>query len=139
MPDSKIICSILNDEGKIGLFFIPKVDNERLKGCGQMKWILWIFIFLLVLFLLIIITKIKVKIRYQHVRDNDELIIKLSAWFGLLRYTINIPVINVDMDSATVEVKESKGMSDKTKSKRPRNSFTPDDMVHILKNDKKDH
>lgn len=77
------------------------------------------------------ITKIKVKIRYQHVRDNDEFTIKLSAWFGLLRYTINIPVINVDMDSASVKVKESKGVSNQTKSEEKRR-ITPDDMIHIF-------
>ena len=51
---------------------MPKVDNERLKGCELMKWVLWIFIFLLVVIMVILITKIKVKIRYQHVHDNDE-------------------------------------------------------------------
>ena len=77
-------------------------------------------------------TKIKVKIRYQHVRDNDEFIIKLSAWFGLLRYTINIPVINVDVDSASVEVKENTGMSDQTKTEKNKR-ITPEDIIHILK------
>lgn len=101
-----------------------------------MKWILWIFIVLLVLFLLIIITKIKVKIRYQHVRDNDELIIKLSAWFGLIRYTFDIPVINVDMDSAAVEVQANKGTSDQTK-KEDKKEFSSEDLVHTFNTMKK--
>ena len=104
---------------EIRFIFYAQVDNERLKGCEQMKWVLWIFIFLLVVLVLILITKIKVKIHYQHVHDNDEFIIKLSAWFGLLRYTINVPVINVDVDSASVEVKEStrNERSDKNRGK----------------------
>lgn len=111
---------------------MSQVDNERLKGCEQMKWVLWIFIFLLVVIVLILITKIKVKIHYQHVHDNNDFIIKLSAWFGLLRYTINIPVINVDVDSASVEVKQSTGMSDQTKTVENKR-ITPEDIIHILK------
>ena len=86
---------------------MPKVDNERLKGCERMKWVFWILFLLLVVFVLISMTKIKVKIRYQHIRENDEFIIKLSAWFGLLRYTIHVPVINVDADSASIKLKEN--------------------------------
>ena len=85
---------------------MPKVDTERLKGCELMKWIMWILIFLLVLFMVILITKIKVKIRYQHIRENDEFIIKLSAWFGLLHYTIHVPVINIDLDSASIKLRK---------------------------------
>ena len=115
---------------------MPTVDNERLKGCERMKWILWIFIVLLILFLLIMMTKIKVKIRYQHISDNDEFIIKLSAWFGLLRYTINVPVIKVDVNSASIKLKENTGMSEQTKTEKNKR-ITPEDMIQIMKNMKK--
>jgi hypothetical protein len=97
-----------------------------------MKWILWILIILLVILVLIIITKVKVKIRYQHISGNNELIIKLSAWFGLLRYTINVPVIKIDTDSATIKLKENKGMSEKTKTEKNKR-ITPEDMVETFK------
>lgn len=101
-----------------------------------MKWIVWILIILLVLFVIILLTKIKVKIRYQHLHDNDEFIIKLSAWFGLLRYTINIPVIHVDLDSASVDVKENTGMSEQTKVETNKR-FTPEDIINTMKNMKR--
>ena len=111
---------------------MAKVDNERLKGCEQMNWIFWILLLLLVLIFLIIVTKIKVKIRYQHIRENDEFIIKLSAWFGLLRYTIHVPSINVDADSASIKLKENTGMSDQTKTEKKKR-ITPEDIIQISK------
>ncbi len=112
---------------------MPKVDTERLKGCELMKWIMWILIFLLVLVMVILITKIKVKIRYQHIRENDEFIIKLSAWFGLLRYTIHVPVINVDLDSASIKLKENTGKSDQSKIEKDKR-ITPESIIDFMKN-----
>ena len=112
---------------------MPKVDNERLKGCERMEWVFWILLFLLVVFILIIMTKIKVKIRYQHIRENDEFSIKLSAWFGLLRYTIRVPVINVDADSASIKLKENTGMSDQTKVEKDKR-ITPETVIDFMKN-----
>ena len=98
-----------------------------------MMWLLWILLGLLVIILLVLMTKIKVKIRFQHVHQNDELVIKCSAWFGLIHYTINIPVIRVDVESTSVKVKEKTGMSDQTKTETNKR-FTPDDFIQSLKN-----
>jgi Protein of unknown function (DUF2953) len=98
-----------------------------------MKWLLWVLIVLIVVFVLVMVTKIKVKIRYQHIRDNDKFIVKLSAWFGLLRYTIHVPVMKVDADSASIKLKEKTGMSDQTKTEKNKR-ITPEDMIQTLKN-----
>ena len=127
---------LIHKQRKLGLFFILTVDNESLKGCERMKWILWILIILLVVLVLIIITKVKVKIRYQHISDDDEFIITLSAWFGLLRYTINVPVIQVDVDSASIKLKENAGMSEQTKTEQNKR-ITPEDMIKTIKDIKR--
>ena len=96
-----------------------------------MKWVLFVGLLLIALLVLIIITKIKVVFRYQHAHTNDELVLKLSAWFGLLRYTVKVPVIQVDADSASVKVKEEQGTSDETKQEENMR-FTPKELIHFL-------
>lgn len=113
-----------------------KVDNERLKGCERMKWIIWILMLLIVVFIIIMMTKVKVKIRYQHISNDDEFIMKLSAWFGLLHYTINVPVMNVDADSASIKIKKNTGMSDQNKTEKD-TRITPEKVIRMIKNMKK--
>ncbi len=55
--------------------------------------------------MLIIITKLKVTISAKYTPKDQDIKVKLSAWFGLIRYTINIPLVKIDDDSAAVVVK----------------------------------
>lgn len=87
---------------------------------------------LIIIIVLVILTRIKVKIHYQREYDNDKLVVKLTAWFGLIHYTINIPAITLDTDSLSVKVKESQGTSDQTKMKQNK-EFTPEDLIANFK------
>lgn len=98
-----------------------------------MKWLVGIVLVLMIVVLFMIMTKVKVKIRFQHVHRNDKFVITYSAWFGLIHYTMNVPVIHMDADSAAVEVKEKTGTSDEAKTEKNKR-FTPEDFIKSLKN-----
>ncbi len=70
-----------------------------------MKWVLLIIIIFCALLLLIVLTKLKVTIYVKHSQKDNDLKVKFSAWFGLLRYTIHVPLIKVDEDSPGVVIK----------------------------------
>ena len=74
-----------------------------------MHWGLISIIILLIFLLLIgilIVTKVKVLINIHHSQDDDHIKLKFSAWLGLLRYTINVPLIKIDEHSPSIVVKE---------------------------------
>ena len=60
-----------------------------------MLWLLWILLALLIVIVLIVWTKITLFVELHHVRDNDYYRVRLRAWFGLIRYTYEIPVVKV--------------------------------------------
>lgn len=92
------------------------------KGVRMLIWIVILVGIVLLLFLMIIFTRITVHFYYHHQQVDDEMIIRLSAWFGLIRYTIDVPLIKVDTETASIEVKEEthlgKGGMTKEKDKK---------------------
>ena len=91
-----------------------------------MHWSLILIIILLIILILIgilIVTKVKVLINIHHSQDDDHIKLKFSAWFGLIKYTINVPLIKVDTNSPSI-IMEEEGKSNipigdkKTKKKK---------------------
>lgn len=60
--------------------------------------------------------------------------IKFRAWFGLIRYTIDIPLIKIDEDSPTIVTEEETktGKNDKVKSEK-RSQFSGEDLLNGFK------
>lgn len=75
------------------------------------------------------ITKLTVLLEVTHAEDDDNIKIKFSAWFGLLKYTINIPLIKVDDDSPSIIVKQ-KDESPTNKQKKKTTKVTPKKISH---------
>ncbi|MFC0270303.1 DUF2953 domain-containing protein [Metabacillus herbersteinensis] len=100
-----------------------------------MAWIIGIGSFLLFVLILIIITKITVTLDLNHVGDDDHFKVKLRAWFGLLRYTINIPLVKVNDDSPNLIVKKEKtlGKEGNQKSSENEDEISPEDVLTDLK------
>ncbi|WP_449537253.1 DUF2953 domain-containing protein [Ferdinandcohnia sp. Marseille-Q9671] len=74
-----------------------------------MKWLLYLFLFLLFiifLILLIAITKLTVYVQANHSQNNNQIKIRFSIWFGLIRYTITIPNGKDDKDTSDIERKK---------------------------------
>lgn len=87
-----------------------------------MKWLLLIAGCLILLLLLLMFTKIKVYIDLKHVHKNDQIQIKLSAWFGLFHYTFKVPVIKKDEGSAAITVKKEQGRKEESKKEETKKS-----------------
>jgi hypothetical protein len=70
-----------------------------LKGCEwKVKWVVIALAIILILIILILVTKLQITIDIKLAQYN-HLTIKFRAWFGLIRYTLTIPFINVDFQS----------------------------------------
>jgi energy-coupling factor transporter transmembrane protein EcfT len=98
-------------------------------------WFIVILMLLFLLLLLIIFTKLTVTIDLKHVGDNDQFKIKFRAWFGLLRYTIDIPFVKVDDDGPNLIVKQGQKVgSEKADNKinEKEEKITPEDILSTL-------
>ncbi len=63
-----------------------------------MWWWIVLILFFLLLFLLMF-TKVTVNIFLQHEQDNDQLTVKFRALFGLIKYTIDVPLVMFEKDT----------------------------------------
>ncbi|KKI91148.1 hypothetical protein WQ54_16380 [Bacillus sp. SA1-12] len=100
-----------------------------------MFWIMIIILFFLLLFFLIIITKITITLDLNHTGDNDRFKIKFRAWFGLLRYTIDIPLVKIDDDGPNLIIKQDKKAGSENKDKQVKekeDKISPDDVLTSL-------
>ncbi|WP_161568323.1 DUF2953 domain-containing protein [Anaerobacillus alkaliphilus] len=83
-----------------------------------MHWIWWVVISIVSSIVLLPFAKITVNLTYFHDQDNDELKVKISTFFGLASYRINIPILKIDENSTSIIVKEEQhsalGDSEKT-------------------------
>ncbi len=73
-----------------------------------MKWLLFILLFLVLLILLIVVTRLTIFIDVNHSQDDDHIKIKFSIWFGLIRYTINVPMVAIDEETPSIVFKKEK-------------------------------
>lgn len=77
-------------------------------------WIAGVFILLAAL----MIMKIRVAIEYLHTDDDDRLTVKVRTAFGILRIKREIPVIKINQEDMTVDVKEQTNSALKKDKKR---------------------
>jgi hypothetical protein len=101
-------------------------------------WIITlIIIFGLILFLLILIfiTKLTITISLYHGNDNDHFTIKFRAWFGLIKYKVEVPMVKVDDDGPNLvfEEKTEKGKEGKGKEKDKLKKETPEEILTSIK------
>lgn len=100
----------------------------------ELKWVLIALILLFALLLIVIFTKIKVYINYQHHNDDDHLIIQFKAWFGLIKYKLEFPLIKIDDNSPTIVVKQDKSNSkqDSPKQKSTK-QYSLEDLLNSIR------
>ncbi|WP_428911315.1 DUF2953 domain-containing protein [Niallia sp. Krafla_26] len=103
-----------------------------------MKWILIGLIVLLILMLVILLSKLKITIIFTHTHDNDSFKIKFRAWFGLFRYTVDIPLIKIDNNSPSlVTEEETKAGKDQEVKSEKRSQFFVEDFLEGFKDTEK--
>ncbi len=99
-----------------------------------LKW-LFIALFALVVFLIIFIfTKIKVFLNYEHHNDDDHFKMQFRALFGLIRYTLEFPLIKIDDNSPTIIMKQKKSGAGSTGNSVKQ--FTYEDLLNSIHNAK---
>lgn len=100
-----------------------------------MKWLFLILLVGLLLLLVILFTKLTIIVKYFHHHDDDDLKIELRAWFGLIKYKVNIPLIKVDDDSPSIVFKGKTEMgSQKSESSQKVGKVTPQKLLTSIKN-----
>ena len=102
-----------------------------------MNWIVIVIGIILLLLLIITITKLKVTIDLKHAQDNDQFKIKFKAWFGLIRYTIDVPLVEVDKESPGIVVEQEKVVGSETnKAKEKTKKYSPKEILNGIKDTK---
>lgn len=100
-----------------------------------LKWLVVALIVGLLLFVLVLFTKLTIIVKYFHYQDNDDLKIECRAWFGLIKYKINIPLIKVDDDSPSLILKGKTVMGpQESESQQKVSKITPRKFITSIKN-----
>jgi hypothetical protein len=97
--------------------------------------VLIILAFLSFLFILILLTKLTITLSLYHGNDNDHFKVKLRAWFGLLRYTFDVPMVKLDDDGPNIVVEEKniRGKeSEPSSEKESKKKITASDFINSL-------
>ncbi len=82
------------------------------------------------LVLLIAISTLRVDIHYVHNGDDDELNAKFVLW-KIIRYSLKVPVIAIDKETATVVFEEEEDSAVGHKEKKDK--MSPRDMLYDIK------
>ncbi|KAB2338838.1 DUF2953 domain-containing protein [Cytobacillus depressus] len=96
-----------------------------------MKWVLIAIIIFVIIFITILFSKLKVYFRYDHLNDDDHIKVEFRAWFGLIRYKIEMPLIKIDDNSPTVVVKQEKSMKQESVNKDTK-QFGAQDLLNYF-------
>jgi hypothetical protein len=89
--------------------------------------------------LLICIMKLHVHIDLLHAKDNDHFKVTLKTFFGLLRYTIDIPLVKIDKQSLGIVVSRSNDEIGNVQNNVDvqKKKYTPSEIVHSLQQTKR--
>ncbi|MGX1899842.1 DUF2953 domain-containing protein [Thermolongibacillus altinsuensis] len=93
-----------------------------------MKTILIVILSLLVFIVMISFMNIRITIQFRHENDDDQLRITFRTFFGLIRYRVSVPLIQLSSQTVGV-VTEQKQSGGKDKKK----TYTPKDTIKTLK------
>ncbi|OQP04625.1 hypothetical protein BSK33_02755 [Geobacillus sp. 44B] len=79
--------------------------------------------------------KLSVTIFFQHAQDDDEWKITFRTLFGIVRYTVHIPLVKVETTSTSpgIVIAHKKSMENTANSKEKRSKYTPKEIMNILR------
>ena len=82
-------------------------------------------------------TKLNIILYYFHNNDNDHLKVELKAWFGLIKYKMELPLIKIDDNSPTIVTKKEKTAgSQESPEKTETKQYSADDLLNSLQDTK---
>jgi len=88
------------------------------------------------LFLLLVAwMKVAVTVVFRHAKDDDEYKIVVRTLFGLIRYTIRIPLIKLETESESpgVTFVHKEGVGGTRTKKEKKSKWTPRDIAHFFR------
>ncbi|ATU27750.1 MULTISPECIES: DUF2953 domain-containing protein [Bacillus amyloliquefaciens group] len=88
-------------------------------------------ILILILAWLLMRMKIHLTFEYLHDKDNDKLTFKLSALYGLVRFKKTLPVIKVNSEDASIDVKQDT-KSEMKGQKKEKKKITYEDVKQSI-------
>ncbi|MBU8879730.1 DUF2953 domain-containing protein [Bacillus sp. FJAT-29790] len=98
-----------------------------------MKWLFITLLVFILLLIIVILTKIKVYLNYYHHKDDDNLMIEFKAWFGLIKYKIEVPLIKIDENSPTVVVKGKKASETQEEARiKDTKQYSAEDLLNSI-------
>jgi len=99
-----------------------------------MIWLVWSLIVLFLIILIVVTVKVTIKIEMLHDGDNDHYKIHIKTLYGLIRHTIDIPLIKVNKQKPEVVIKQKTKNSSTNNQKKKRKKITPKDVLNSLHN-----
>lgn len=94
-----------------------------------MKLIVCITVLLFFLLFLVSMMKLSITIFFQHAQDDDEWKITFQTLFGMIRYTIHIPLVKIDKESPGVVIAHKETIEAISKGMMKRSKYTPKEMM----------
>lgn len=100
-----------------------------------MKVVIIVAIAVMVLFLLAAFMKLSVTVVFRHRQDDDEYKIVVRTLFGLIRYTIHIPLIKLETESEAPGVAfiHKKGMGETRGREEKKGKWTPKKIADFFR------
>jgi hypothetical protein len=93
----------------------------------KMVVIIVVIVFLLVFVLSMM--KLSITIFFQHAQDDDKWKITFRTLFGIIRYTIHIPLAKIETESPGIVVDHKETVKNISESKPKRSKYTPKEMI----------
>lgn len=93
----------------------------------KMVVIIVVIVFLLVFVLSMM--KLSITIFFQHAQDDDKWKITFRTLFGIIRYTIHIPLVKIETESPGIVVDHKETVKNISESKPKRSKYTPKEMI----------
>lgn len=90
-----------------------------------------------ILLLFFMCMKLSITVFFRHAQDDDECRITFKVLFGLIRYTVRIPLIKVDKESLGIVVAHKQTVQNVSESEPKRTKYSPREIVHGFKEAKR--
>lgn len=100
-----------------------------------MFWVILVIFIIFLFFLLILFTRLTITLDLNHLGDNDKYRVVVRAWNGLLRYTINMPLVKVEGDKPNLIVKQEQKVemaNEQNNVKEKNEKVTPEDVLNVI-------
>ncbi|BDG46150.1 hypothetical protein PspKH34_07110 [Parageobacillus sp. KH3-4] len=95
-----------------------------------MKLIVCIVVLLFFLLFLLSMMKLSITIFFQHAQGNNEWKFTFQTLFGMIRYTIHIPLVKIETEPPGVAIAHQETIKNISKGTVKRSKYTPKEIIN---------